>query len=203
MSDPGWSRTCCCSGPQGFSILLLGSHHNGEENLSPPSQLTSWVFWRSIWEHRRLHLTFTSFAYMHRTERPPQSPALLQGEPLSWLPSQDEDGSLSSLTAKEQHYVPEKKEGLRFALIYRFIYLEKSIQHKVSLLCDHTRCYATKPALSWNPPQLQSKYKWQKTHHLSIFLVSEKVRCFQLPHLGRGKGGWEGTASSFKKPVLV
>lgn len=135
MSDPGWSWMCCCSGPQGFSTLLLGSYHNGEENLSPPSQLTSWVFWRSIWEHRCLHLTFTSSMHMHLTERPPQSPALLQGEPLSWLPSQDEDGSLSSLTAKEQHYVPEKKEGLWFALIYRFIYLEKSIQHKVFLSC--------------------------------------------------------------------
>lgn len=38
----------------------------------------------------------------------PQTAAFLQGKAPSWLPSQDEGGSLPSLNADKQHYVPEK-----------------------------------------------------------------------------------------------
>lgn len=46
--------------------------------------------------------------YMDLIEQTPQALPLHKGNP-SWLSVQDEDGSLSSLNAEEQNYVPEKK----------------------------------------------------------------------------------------------
>lgn len=98
--------------------------------------------------------------HVYLTEQPPQASALLQGEPPSWLPSQDEDGSLSSPNAEEQHYVPEKKgRNLACTNLSLCLFGEISSAQGLSLLCDHTRCYTMKPALNWNPSQLQSKYK--------------------------------------------
>ena len=91
--------------------------------------------------------------HVYLTKQPPQAPALLQGEPPSWLPSQDEDGSLSSLNAEEQHYVPEKKEGIWFALIYPFVYLDKSLQHKVFLSCVITLDATQRSLLSTGTPR--------------------------------------------------
>lgn len=121
-----------------------------------------------------------------------------------WLPSKDEDVCLLlmlkySITFQKKK---KKKKGRNLVSTDLSLHLfgQISLARGLSLLCDHTRCYTMKPALDWNPSQLQSKYKWQKTHHLPVFFfIREKVGCFQIEH-GTSPGRRQGrvTRNGFK-----
>lgn len=89
--------------------------------------------------------------YMDLIEQTPQALPLHKENP-SWLSVQDEDGSLSSLNAEEQNYVPEKKgRNLFFTNPSHYLFGQVS-QHKV-LSCVIT-LDAESRACSQNNPNL-------------------------------------------------